>query len=205
MTRRAKQGFTLVEVVVSVAVLSLIMLATVSGLRTLGNTAGTLDQMTARIDEIRSVSAFLRDALENAVVGSRDASPGGISFGGDTQDTEPTAYFRKIEGSLEWRSKVLFGEAYGGNYFLRLARVGERLVLQWQEPDGGFEPGDWLGQPSRNILDGVELFEIWHRSGLEEAWSREDYDDIENPPGHIKLVIRANGRFWPELVMAVQR
>ena len=40
---RQSRGFTLVEVIVALGILSLIMLATVSGYRTLGNTASTID------------------------------------------------------------------------------------------------------------------------------------------------------------------
>ena len=55
---RAVGGFTLVEVMVALAIFSLVMLATVTGFRTLSNTAATIDRMTDRIDEVRSVSAF---------------------------------------------------------------------------------------------------------------------------------------------------
>ena len=71
----AARGFTLVEVVVALTILSLIMLATVTGLRTLANTQGTLERVTARIDEVRTVSGFLRDLME-ATAEHRDFRPG---------------------------------------------------------------------------------------------------------------------------------
>ena len=199
------EGFTLVEVIISIAILSLIMLATTSGLRTLGNTAGTIQKMTDRVDEIRSVSAFLRDALENSVVGSRSASPGGIGFGGRPANGEPAAFFRIVGDGLEWRSKVLFGEAYGGNYFLRLARDGDRLVLQWQEPGNNLEPGDWFDSATREVLHNVSLFEVWHRPDYTAPWTRQDFKELDTQPSHVKLVIQAEDRFWPELIMTVQR
>ena len=66
----ASRGFTLIEVVVSLAILSLVLLGTVTGLRTLGNTQVSLERVTQRADEVRTVSAFLRDLMESAVVGS---------------------------------------------------------------------------------------------------------------------------------------
>lgn len=197
-------GFTLVEVIVSIAILSLILLATVSGLRTLGNTAGTIQTMTNRIDEIRSVSAFLRDAFENSVVNGRTASPGGISFGGQSRNAEPTTFFRIAENSVEWRSKVLFGEAYGGNYFLRLTRQDQRLLLQWQEPGDSYEPGDWLLAPSREVLANIDLFEVWHRLESYDNWTQGEFVSDDSQPSHVKLIIRADQRFWPELIMAVR-
>ena len=96
------------------------MLATVTGFRTLGNTAATIDRMTDRIDEVRSVSAFLRDALENSVVGAVSGGGDALGFGGNSANAPPSAFFRVAEDSLEWRAKILFGEAYGGGHFCAL-------------------------------------------------------------------------------------
>ena len=76
------QGFTLVEVMVSLAILSLVMLVTVSGFRTLGNTATSISAMTGRTDELRSVSMFLRDAFENSVGGKNVNNKRELTFGG---------------------------------------------------------------------------------------------------------------------------
>ena len=108
-------GFTLVEVIVALGIFSLIMLATVSGYRTLGNTASTIDRMTDRTDELRSVSTFLREALENAVVGTESGGGDELTFGASAASVAPVAYFKVAKGGMEWRTKILFGEAYGGS------------------------------------------------------------------------------------------
>ena len=144
---RQSRGFTLVEVIVALGILSLIMLATVSGYRTLGNTASTIDRMTDRTDELRSVSAFLRDALENSVVGTESGGGDEMTFGGSASGAGPVAFFKVTEGSLEWRAKILFGEAYGGSYFLRLAKQQDELVLQWQGPKDSLSQGFGLKPP----------------------------------------------------------
>ncbi|EED35055.1 general secretion pathway protein J, putative [Luminiphilus syltensis NOR5-1B] len=197
-----QQGFTLVEVVVALAVLSLVMLTTVTGFRTLGNTAGTLNTMTDRIDEMRSVSSFLRDAMENSVVGGESGGSSGLTVGGYQTQT-PVAFFRVRDEAVEWRSKVLFGEAYGGSYFLRLAQKDDELVLQWQEPEGNLEPDDWSESPSRTVLSGVDTFEIAHRSQPEADWLVNEPTD--EAPSMVRLVIAAGGKFWPDLIMRVQR
>ena len=200
---RRSSGFTLVEVIVALGIFSLIMLATVSGYRTLGNTASTIDRMTDRTDELRSVSAFLRDALENSVVGTESGGGDEMTFGGSASAAGPVAFFRVNEGSLEWRAKILFGEAYGGSYFLRLAKQKDELVLQWQEPEGQFEPGAWTNAPSRKVLDNLQTFEVWTRMDAQSKWVQSNIQ--RETPGHVKLVIKANDRFWPELIMTVQR
>ena len=200
---QSSRGFTLIEVIVALGIFSLIMLATVSGYRTLGNTASTIDRMTDRTDELRSVSAFLRDALENAVVGTESGGGDEMTFGGMATDAGPVAFFRVVQGILEWRAKILFGEAYGGSYFLRLARQQDELVLQWQEPAGQFEPGGWADAPSRTVLDNLQTFEVWTRMDAQSKWVQTNIQ--RETPGHVKLVIKANDRFWPELIMTVQR
>ena len=196
-------GFTLVEVIVALGIFSLIMLATVSGYRTLGNTASTITRMTDRTDELRSVSAFLRDALENSVVGAASGGNSEMTFGGSSIDQGPVSYFKVTNGGLEWRAKILFGEAYGGSYFLRLAKLDEELVLQWQDPQGGIEPGSWQGASQRKILDDLQSFEVWTRMDAQSKWTRGDVD--RDTPSHVKVVIKANDRYWPELIMVVQR
>jgi general secretion pathway protein J len=97
---QSSRGFTLIEVIVALGIFSLIMLATVSGYRTLGNTASTIDRMTDRTDELRSVSAFLRDALENAVVGTESGGGDEMTFGGTATDAGPVRFFKVTEGGL---------------------------------------------------------------------------------------------------------
>lgn len=200
------RGFTLVEVIVALAILSLVMLATVSGFRTLGNTATTISRMTDRSDELRSVSSFLRDAFENSVTGEgpgESASDASLSFGGNSgMSPVPVRYLKLAPAAVEWRSKVLFGEAYGGSYFLRLAKREQRLELQWQDPEGKPEPEDWARSPSREVLDGVQQFEVWHRMSPSAPWQQTVQED--ELPSHVKLVIKANDKFWPDLVMRVQ-
>ena len=94
---RAARGFTLVEVLVALAIFSLVMLTVVTGFRTLGNTASTIDRMTDRIDEVRSVSGFLRDALENSVVGAASGGGDALGFGGNSANAPPSAFFRVAE------------------------------------------------------------------------------------------------------------
>lgn len=201
--KRAAKGFTLVEVIVALAIFSLIMLGVISALRTFGNTSSSLARMTERTDELRSVSIFLRDALENSVVGTRSGGGGGLSFGG-LEGAKPVAYFEVTKGALAWRSTILFGEAYGGSYFLRLIKKGKQLSLQWQEPLDNRTPENWQKSPQRVVLADVELFEVWTRPAPTEEWHRADVGTDEKP-SHVKLVIKAGGRYWPEMIMTVQQ
>ena len=48
--------------------MTLILSATVSALRTFGNTQSSLERVITRVDEIRAVSTFLRNAFAATVV-----------------------------------------------------------------------------------------------------------------------------------------
>ena len=195
----AAGGFTLVEVVVALAILSLVMLTTITGLRTLANTQAALDRMTGRIDQVRTVSSFLRDTLESAAIGSSAA--GGLSLGGSGRES---AYFNLTADSLTWKSTVLIGETFGGTYLVRVAREDDLLVLRWQEPGPSGEPEqDWRRAQERTLVEGVEEFELAWRERAGDRWQQqwEQGDEV----GWVRLQLKASGRYWPELIMQVPR
>ncbi len=192
---RAARGFTLVEVMVALTILSLVMLVTVTGFRTLGNTQGAISRLTDRVDEIRSVSSFLRDAFEATVVGGDDE---GLVLGFGDSGTE-SGFFRLRDGGVEWRSSLLFGESFGGSLFLRLRRQGDSLVLQWQEPINR-EPRNWSDSPSRVVTEQVEEFNIAYKREPDGPWI-ERWDRDKSTPSLIRLSVKSSGRYWPDLIM----
>ena len=189
-------GFSLVEVVVALSILSLVLLATVTGLRTLANTQVSLERMTERVDEVRTVSSFLRDTIESAAIGSGGA--GGLSLGTTSRES---AYFELTSDALVWKSTILIGESFGGSYLLRLAREDDLLVLRWQEPGVSGQPDDWRDAQVRTLADELQEFDISWRKDYRDDWRREwRRGDVA---GWVRLQIRAAGRYWPELIMQV--
>lgn len=191
-------GFTLVEVVVSLAILSLILLATVSALRTFANTQKSLDRVSGRMDEVRSVSRFLRESLEAAVTG--ETGSGGLTLG--ASESQP-AYFRASAESAEWKSAMSFGERYGGVFIVRVAREGDDLVLRWREPITLVRRTGWEEAPSKVLVSGVQHFEVAVRPEFGLDWEDEWVRQV--PPAVVRFRIRARDRFWPELIVQVQR
>jgi len=193
-----QSGFTLLEVVVALTLMSMVMLATVSGMRTLANTQHTLEQVVSRIDEVRSVSSFLRDHFETAVVGA--AGAGALSLGGSLSER---SYFEGLDGSVAWKAPVLFGEGYGGVHLLKVERDARRVVLRWQRQDESKRFIDWTDTPSRTLVNNVDEFAINFRGGLEEDWVAS-WKGKENP-AFVRFQIRSQGRRWADLVMPVQK
>jgi general secretion pathway protein J len=192
-----QRGFTLVEVMVALTVLSLVMLATITGLRTLANTQVAIERMTHRIDEVRTVSGFLRATLESAVVGVNRSR---LSTGGARAEA---TYFKASHESLAWKATVLFGENYGGSYLVRVAREEDRLVLRWQEPTQSGRPEDWNKADSRTLVNDLDEFKLSFRMGFTDPWIEKI--DRKAVPALVRLQVRAAGRYWPDLIFRVQR
>jgi general secretion pathway protein J len=192
-----QRGFTLVEVMVALTILSLVMLATVTGLRTLANTQKAITRLTERVDEVRTVSSFLRDTLETSVAGS---GGGGLTLGGGGQDS---TFFEVTPDAVQWKSVVLFGESYGGSYLLRVGREGEQLMLRWLEPSAQGRALDWAAAQSRVLVEGLEELEISYRRELGTPWKNQW--DREGVPSLLRLQIKASGRYWPELILAMRQ
>ncbi len=196
------RGFTLVEAVVALAVLSLLMTTVLAALRAFGNTQQSLETVTGRTDEVRAVSNFLRESLEATVVGTDDG--GGLSFGGSNQGGgQELSYFAGDENGFEWKARMLFGETYGGTFLVRVARVEDTLELLWQRPPRSRLLPDWEEAMSRLLVNDLQEFEVAYRGGVDAGWQGQWVG--EEPPDLVRVAIRANDRYWPELIMAVQR
>jgi general secretion pathway protein J len=195
--RQRARGFTLIEMSVALAVLSLIMLATVTALRTLGSTQVSLERITGRNDEIRSVSAFLRDAFESTVIG---ADSGGLSLGGGGLTR---TVFEMSGSSLTWSTVMLFGESEGGSYVVRVAREGNEVVLRWQPKPAQGRLQPWNKVPARTLISGVQSFDVAYRREPGGPWL-ERWDE-RGAPRWVRLRIRAGERYWPDIVMQVAR
>ena len=197
-SRVASRGFTLVEVIVSLAILSLIMVATISALRTFGQTQTSLDRVIQRIDEVRSVSSFLRDTFESSVVGK--SSGGGLSMGGGTS---AGSYLKGGPTAMDWKAFVQFGEGYGGAFLVRVVRDEDQLKLKWQDIPAKLDNVSWDSAPERVLIENLEELQLDYRKEFASAWQDEWLQ--QSSPAFVRMTIKAHGRFWPELIFTVQR
>lgn len=183
--------------IVAITILSLVMLATITGLRTLASTQTTLSSKISSNDELRSVSSFLRDALESAVVGS---DVGGLSVGGSGKDT---TIFEAHPTRLLWKTTMLFGESEGGTFVVQVAQEARKLVLRWQKPDRRGEFGAWNKAPARTLVENLQEFSVVYRRQADGEWQSQ-WDD-SGAPGWIRLRVQAKERYWPDIILAVAK
>lgn len=182
---------------VSITLLSMVMLATVSGLRTLANSQTSLESLSDRNDSLRSASSFLRDAFESAVVGS---DSGGLSLGGGGNDR---TVFEMGPERLMWKTSMRFGESAGGSFVANLALAGDLIELRWQKMPPNGELAPWNNAPSRTLVQNVQEFTVAYRRSAGAEW--QELWDGRGAPAWVRLRIKAQERYWPDIVMEVAR
>lgn len=186
---RRTSGFTLVEMVVSLTILSLLTLATLTALRTLADTQTRLESTVSRLEEMRLVGRFLRDSL-------RQAQP-------VLKPKSFSAYFEGDPQSLSWVAPLQGVEGVAGMQFMRVFRDGDTLQVQFQ-PYRAVDPV-WTGVDSHTLIEDLQTFEVAYRSEQNGPWTPQWLTDPGVPatlPQAVKLRIQAQGRYWPDLVVA---
>lgn len=190
------RGFTLVEMVVALAIFSMISVAIVGAMRILGNTSTALQTVTTRVEEIRAVSEFLRGSVGAAMPVVRI----GDFADGTAPQTRYGTWFRGDARQLQWVAPMLAGADTGGAFVMYLAQVEDRLELRWhpyRKQPGSVPPG---AVSSRVILEGVEDFEVGYLPSYQSEWLSQWPGDMSTPVA-VRLTVRAADRYWPELVI----
>jgi general secretion pathway protein J len=200
------RGFTLIEVVIALALSAMVMLGLVSALASLGATASRIDERAGQSDRQWLVNEFLRATLSSAT--------GQLQY--TRTDGSQSIYFHGEAQMLEWLGSMPARYGVGGLHHFRLllqnddAASGTRLVLQYAPyitpttETPGFESADF----STHVLaTAVSAFSIAYQSKPERededaVWS-DSWDDAVRPPGRVRIQIDAENTAWPPLVTAL--
>lgn len=189
---RRASGFTLVEMVVALTILSMLTLATLTALRTLADTQSRLESTVARLDEMRLVSRFLRDSLRQTV-----PVPRPLSF---------DQYYEGEPSAIRWVAPLQGVEGVAGLQYMHLYRDGETLAIQFI-PYQNIEPA-WGSVDAHVLLENLQTFEVQYRAAPDEPWVDRWYpgeNEVTGVPYSLKLRIQARDRFWPDLVVAIDQ
>jgi general secretion pathway protein J len=191
-----QRGFTLLEVMIALTILSMIMVATIAALRGFGNTKATVTQVTNRLDEVRIVSDFLRNSLGSAMP---------LRQGGTTTPTFGQAqlsgtYFQGNSAELVWVAPLVAGADLGGAFLMQLAYEEKTLQLRWHRYRPVLEEFNWAEIEPRALLAEVEEFNIGYLPNYGGEWLEEWPESVTNPVA-VRLQIKSRNRYWPELVV----
>ncbi len=196
-SRKARRGLTLVEVMVALAVLSLIVLALGASLRGLSQSSERVDARVEQIDEMRLTVAFLRE-LFAAVSAVRLEGPSrALLFDAGPQQ-------------LAWIAVMPARLGVGGRHALRLAAEtlddgSTALVLRYApwSPQAPAFP-DWAGAESRVLVRGVDRLAIaYGGQGLQTGW-QPTWSAHERLPARLRLDLGTPAGPWPPVVLPLR-
>ncbi|NII56053.1 prepilin-type N-terminal cleavage/methylation domain-containing protein [Luteibacter sp. SG786] len=198
---RRAHGFSLMEVLAALALLTIVLLGVYSGISTATRIVRSGDNAIQRMDEIRSAQNFLRAELAQALVVPFDQTDDGdpIVFSGDSKALRFVAplpgYLSRLGPQLQTVSLVDDG-ASGYRLEVRLALL----------PPDGSDPQP-LGEPEV-LLRGIRKGSFSYR-GMDEQnrpgdWS-DAWSDGRRTPSLVRVELEVDGNVaFPMLVAPVR-
>jgi general secretion pathway protein J len=194
------RGFTLIEVLVVMSLLSLIALAMGSALRTTAQTEERVDQKLARTDEMRVANDFLRSVL------------GRVSA---QKLTEPVAVgqspyvFSGTAQELRWIGIMPARYGVGGRFHFRLAVEGQppgrALTLRFVPWDGTNAQPDWgRAETYALVPDAVSLELRYQNANVEPLEWLPQWSSPDSLPQRVLLSLQTEHGAWPDMVVAMR-
>ncbi|MFM2450591.1 MAG: hypothetical protein RIS44_3041 [Pseudomonadota bacterium] len=200
LNRSSARGFTLLELLVVMTMISLIALAMVGAMRTMAQTESRVSDRLQRVDEYRSVSAFLQSILGR--ISSRKlnpAPPAGANL--HMFSVEPDA--------VNWVGAMPARHGAGGMTIFRLAaeaHAGESaLVLRFAPLNDKTQYPDWKDAEQRVLVPQLTSLSLSFMDGRDgaaqwqQAWSVSD-----RLPSRIRIAVQTKAGAWPELIIPLR-
>ena len=190
---RGTAGFTLIEVLVALTLLSLLGIMLSDGLRFGVRAWERTREASSRVGDVAAVQRFLRNRLEGPT------RPEG--FGGEAGRLRFEALWLAELGAGAFHR---FGVAHDA-----VAGSGGALVLSWEPADPLVAPGSSL-VGNRILLDGVEAAAVWYFGSADDdetpRW-REDWPEGGTAPSLVRIDLRFTDtrRVWPLFVARTEQ
>ncbi|PJI99201.1 general secretion pathway protein J [Acidovorax sp. 69] len=191
------RGFTLVELLVVITLLSLVMVAMGSALRTASQTEARVDARLQRMDDLRTVSGFLRSVL-GRVSAQKISTPLGAG--------ESPYFFSGSASSISWVGVMPARYGAGGRYHFRLQVTDAGvLLLQYLPWEGAPVLPDWSAGQSTPLLAGVTGLTFQYEDAVVEPpeWSPQ-WTVIDRLPERVSISVQMASGAWPEIVIPLR-
>lgn len=207
--RSPVRGFTLVEMLIALVLLSILMLSLTSAMRAMGQTGDSVERRAGEADQYRTTVFFLRDLLSR--VSAREfhvlqAAPGA---GSDAS----RIFFEGQPNSVAWIGVMPARYGIGGRHYLRLSLEGGasgegQLVLRYAPWSGASVFADWGGAQAQIMASRVSALGLrYQRPDTGEwlsAWPPPDLPFGIRTPSAIEINLVQDGRAWPLMIAASQ-
>jgi general secretion pathway protein J len=205
-TRSGKRGggFTLVEVLIALVLLSLLMLALTGAVSSMGQTEARVDAHLVASDDYRLATGWLRDTLgltsARPYINKQVGAPPQIPF------------FDGASDHVAWIGILPARFDAGGRYYLRLGVESSALVLRYAPWTGAATFSDWGLAQSLTLAAPVTNLTLRYQDPATGSWS-----DTWLPPGlpvqtppdlllpsAVRIDLDGTNPPWPMLVVAVR-
>ena len=199
--RKNISGFTLVELIIALLILSIVMVLCGSGFRFGTRVWDVIDKQSIQMDTLQAVHGFLRKSISASLVRNQLL---------EDQNSSNESLF---EGNAKQLHFISHSPQYGIDDFLYAydlylnAKEGE-LVLNHQPYNATIK--DASRDSTATLLTGVKFFEIKYFSGYEDDESQDDWSSNWNDDYSLPLLVKINVVFedasiqWPELVIQMR-
>lgn len=197
---KASRGFTLIEILVVMSLLSLIALGMGSALRTTAQTGERVDSKLLEADELRVATVFLRTVLGRMHV-QRLNAPTGVG--------QQPYFFEGSQTSVTWIGIMPARHGVGGRSFFRLslgqARGRDGLLIQFLPWDSAIVRPDWSQAQSRILVNEVAELRIRYvnTTANEPQWT-DGWASPDTLPDRILISLRTASGGWPDLVVPLR-
>lgn len=199
--RGGSNGFTLVELLVVMTLLSLVVLALGSSLRTMAQTQERLDASLTRTDELRVTDMFLRSILGRIAAHKKP----GIRAQG-----ENPFLFSGEASSISWIGVMPAGYGSGGRHFLQLKVEDDggegALVLRYSPWIDDASPPNWASAKRHVIAKPIASMQLQYQDAAIEppqwvaVWSSPDA-----LPERVRVSLTGQNGVWPAAVVAMRQ
>ena len=207
LQRPSQRGFTLLELLVVMTLLSVIMIGLVSALRTMAQTESRIDARLAHLDEIRVARSFLQQTLGRVSATTVDA-PGATG--------KKVTSFAATPDSLMWVGIMPARPDVGGRHYFRLGlednAAGRELVLRFAPWTPDLVLPDWSKAESRVLLAGIQQMRVQalglppqSRSSA-EPWPKDwqnGWPMADVLPEQVRLSLSDANGDWPDWTLAL--
>lgn len=190
---QAQRGFTLVELLVSMALLSMVMVGMLSVMRSMAQAQDRVEQRLDGADELRVATAFVETALGRV---SARRQPRNLQAGQSPYEFSANAQ------ELVWVGVMPARFGMGGRSYFRLALEGgpssPALVLRFTPWDGMNTAPDWSAAQSYVIAGSVTSFAMFYEDAWQPvpqwvgAWQR-----VDSLPARVRIELFTDTGPWP--------
>lgn len=200
-TRRQhrQRGFTLVEVLIALVLISLLMLLLTAAMRSMGQSETAIAERVEQVEDYRTAVNFVRDVL-----GEASARPIARSV---ANGTSPPAFFVGSPAELSWIGVMPARYGVGGRHYMRLALENGALVLRYAPWLDAAAFSNWGSANSVVLVPDVGQLNLSYqdpRTGQWlPAWPPEDVANNLPLPSAVQLELNSTRMVWPSLVVAV--